>query len=1012
MTRALPACVLLLSSAALAAPPANELFRELRYRSIGPFRGSRTKAASGVPQRPGVFYIGAVNGGVFRTDDYGRTWTPIFDHQPTASIGALAVAPSNPDVIYVGSGEGLHRPDLSTGDGMYKSTDGGKTFRHLGLRDAQQIPQIAVDPRDPERLFVAVLGHPYGPSEERGIFRSKDGGATFEKVLYRDPDTGGADVVIDPSDSNVIYASLWEAREAPWENGSFSGPGSGLFKSVDGGTTWRKLENGLPTFAADGLGRIGIGIAASQPSRLFVTVHTRTRGSLYRSDDAGESWTRITDDERIAERADDFAEVKVHPRDPDVVFTASVVVWKSTDGGKTWNALRGAPGGDDYQRIWIDPVRPEVMLIASDQGAAVTVNGGRTFGSWYNQPTAQMFHVNADNAFPYRLCGGQQESGSACVASRGEDGAITFRDWHPVAVEEYGYAVPDPLDPDVVYGGKLSRYDRRTGQARQIAPVMVETPSYRVIRTEPVVFSPFDPRTLFFASNTVWKTRDGGSTWTQISPDLTRATWTPPANVGKYAHTPEAAVTRRGVVYALAPSPVEAQTLWAGTDDGLIHLTRDGGKTWADVTPRGLQAWAKVSMLEASHSNPLSAYAAINTLRLDDLNPHILRTRDGGKSWKEIVRGIDPGQTVNAVREDPMRKGLLFAGTEKSVHVSFDDGENWHLLRLNLPATSVRDLIVKDDDLALATHGRGFFILDDLAPLREIDDRVFGDEAHLFRPQRALRVRWNTNPDTPLPPDEPVGENPPDGVPLDYFLRAPAAKVVIEVVDAAGKVVRRHSSDAPRTEPRDEGNVPRYWIRPPAIPSLEAGFHRFVWDLHGEPPEVLDPAYPISAIPRNTPREPRGPWALPGRYTVRLSAGSFHSSQPLVVEMDPRVKTPVEDLRKAHDLAVRLADALTRDTRAAKEVREARASAGKSNPDLDKKLAALESTGRRRQRRGQKAPSLTSMNAELGELLVHVEEVDAAPTTALAQAAEVALRKTEELLSDWSRLKGQVAAGR
>jgi hypothetical protein len=462
------------------------------------------------------------------------------------------------------------------------------------------------------------------------------------------------------------------------------------------------------------------------------------------------------------------------------------------------------------------------------------------------------------------------------------------------------------------------------------------------------------------------------------------------------------------VVYALAPSPVHAQTIWAGTDDGLIHVTRDGGRNWTDVTPAGMGPWAKVSILEASHSDALVAYAAINTLRLDDLNPHILRTGDGGKTWKEIVRGIDPGQTVNAVREDPVRKGLLFAGTEKSVYVSFDDGDSWHLLRLNLPATSVRDLIVKDDDLALATHGRGFFILDDIVPLRDIDDRLLGQDAHLFRPQRALRVRWNTNSDTPLPPDEPVGENPPDGVPLDYFLRAPAARIVVEVIDAAGKVVRSHSSDAPRPPPRDEGNVPRYWIRPPAIPSREAGFHRFVWDLHGEPPEVLEPAYPISAIPGNTPREPRGPWALPGRYTVRLSAGSWHASQPLVVAMDPRVETRLEDLRKAHDLAVRLADALTRDTRAVKELRETRASVGKTNPDLDKKLAALESTGRRRQRRTQQARSLTSVNAELAELLVHVEEADAPPTAALARAADVALRETEALLSAWSRLEAEV----
>ncbi|HZX94110.1 MAG TPA: hypothetical protein VFE90_06310, partial [Myxococcales bacterium] len=514
---------------------AASLFSDLRWRDVGPYRGGRTKAASGVPQRPGTFYLGAVNGGVFRSDDYGRTWTPIFDGQPTASIGALAVAPSNPDVIYVGSGEGLQRPDLSTGDGVYKSTDAGKTWTHLeGLRDGQQIPQIAVDPKDSERLFVAVLGHPYGPNQERGIFRSHDGGRSFQRVLYKDPDTGGADVVVDPTDSRVVYAALWEARQAPWENGEFSGPGSGLYKSVDGGTTWKQLTKGLPDFEHDKLGRIGIGIAPSRTSRLFATVQTGGDGFLYRSDDAGESWTRICDDPRIAERPDDFAEVKVDPANPDLVYTASVVVWRSTDGGKTFAAFRGAPGGDDYQRIWIDPVRPATMLIAADQGAIVTVNGGASWSSWYNQPTAQMFHVTADDAFPYRLCGGQQESGSACVLSRGPDGAITFRDWHPAAVEEYGYAAPDPLDPDVVYGGKISRWDRRTGQAQDVTPVPLRTPGYRVVRTQPVVFSPTDPRTLYFASNTVWKTRDGGRTWKQISPDLTRATWEVPANVGKY----------------------------------------------------------------------------------------------------------------------------------------------------------------------------------------------------------------------------------------------------------------------------------------------------------------------------------------------------------------------------------------------------------------------------------------------------------------------------------------------
>src|SRR5438094_881710 len=652
------------------AARAEDTFRELRWRSVGPYRGGRTKAAAGVPGKPGLFYVGAVNGGVWRTDDYGRTWTPIFDGQPTGSIGAIAVAPSNPDVIYVGSGECLQRPDLSTGDGVYKSTDGGKTWRHLGLRDAQQIPQIAVDPRDPDRLFVAVLGHPYGPNEERGVFRSVDGGATFQKVLYRDPDTGAADVLLDPSDPGTVFAALWESREGPWENGHFEGPGSGLYKSTDGGSTWRRLAQGLPDFEHGGLGRIGIGIAPSSPRRLFVTVAAKTGGGLFRSDDAGENWSRVTDDERVAERADDFAEVKVHPRNPDVVFTASVVVWKSTDGGKTFTALRGAPGGDDYHRIWIDPVNPDVMLLAGDQGAIVTVNGGSTWSSWYNQPTAQMFHVTADSAFPYRLCGGQQESGSACVSSRGSDGEITFREWHPAGFEEYGYGAPDPLDPDIV----------------------------------------------------------------------------------------------------------------------------DGGKSWRDVTPPDLRPWAKVSILEAGHYDARTAYAAINTLRLDDLRPHIYRTHDGGKSWQPIVNGLPDGGIVNVVREDPARKGLLYCGTEQAVYVSFDDGDRWEPLRLNMPATSIRDLIVKDKDLAVATHGRGFWILDDISPLRQFPTFAAG-RAALLRPAPALRVRFDTNTDTPVPPDEPAGKNPPDGAIFDYWLAQPASgPVILEILDESGRAVRRWSS--------------------------------------------------------------------------------------------------------------------------------------------------------------------------------------------------------------------------
>jgi photosystem II stability/assembly factor-like uncharacterized protein len=717
------------------------LFAELSWRNIGPFRGGRTKAAAGIPSQPNVFYIGVCNGGVWKTTDYGRTWTPIFDEQPTGSIGAIAIAPSNPDVIYVGSGEGLQRPDLSTGDGIYKSTDGGVTWTHLGLRDGQQIPQIIVDPRDPNRLFVAVLGHPYGPNDERGIFRSTDGARTFQKVLYKDVNTGGVDLAFDPSNPSVVYAVLWQARQGPWENGAFSGPGSGVYKSIDGGDTWRPINAGLPTFETDGVGRIGITVAPTLPQRLFATVDARSRGGLYRSDDGGEHWAIVNADPRVTARESDFAEVKVDPKNPDIVYTASIVAWKSTDGGKTFAAWRGAPGGDDYHRLWINPNDPNTILMAGDQGAIVTVNGGRSWSSWYNQPTAQFYHVSTDNAFPYRVCGGQQESGSACISSRGDDGQITFRDWHPVAAEEYGYVAPDPSDPDIVYGGRLTRYDRRTGQAQDVTPP--RDASYRVLRTAPVLFSPLDSRTLFFASNVLWKTTNGGQSWTAISGDLTREQWDVPATVGTYRTSPDAVVTRRGVIYAVGPSYVDPSTIWAGTDDGLIHVTRDAGRSWTNVTPTQLVPWAKVSIIEASHFDVNTAYAAINTLRLDDLHPYIYRTKDGGKTWTKIAAGLPDGATINSVKEDPLRRGLLFAGSERAVHVSFDDGESWQSLRLNMPATSIRDLVVKDDDLVVGTHGRGFWILDDITVLRQVTPDIVRAGTYLFRPGTAWRFRWN-----------------------------------------------------------------------------------------------------------------------------------------------------------------------------------------------------------------------------------------------------------------------------
>jgi photosystem II stability/assembly factor-like uncharacterized protein len=884
-----------------------DLYGGLRWRDIGPHRGGRTVAAEGIASQPNVFFVAANNGGVWKSTDYGRVWKPIFDDQPTGSIGALAIAPSDPNIIYVGSGEGLQRPDLSVGDGMYKTTDGGRTWRRLGLRDGQQIPAILVDPRDPNRVFVAVLGHPYGANSERGIFRSTDGGESWKKVLYKDENTGGMDLAFDPQDPRIVYAVLWAARQGPWENGAWQGPGSGLFKSTDGGDTWRPLTKGLPTFA-EGLGRIGIGMAPGDRNRMYALVDAKD-GGLFRSDDAGESWERVNSENRLWGRGSDFACVRVDPKDRDKVYVANIAAYRSTDAGRTFTSIKGAPGGDDYHTIWINPLHPEILLFAADQGATLSVNGGETWSSWYNQPTAQFYHVITDNRFPYRVCGGQQESGSACVLSRGDHGQITFRDWHPVGVEEYGYVAPDPLNPNLMYGGKLTRYDETTGQTQEVGPGSRRGGQYRFLRTAPVLFSPVDPRILYFAGNVLFKTNDGGDHWEVISPDLTRESYEVPASVGIYLEEAKKQATRRGVIYTIAPSPKDVNLIWAGTDDGLIHVTRDGGKTWKNVSPPGLTPFSKISLMDASHFDAQTAYAAVNRFRCDDLRPHIYRTRDGGATWQEIVQGL-PDDPVNAVREDPARKGLLFAGTERSVFVSFDDGDSWQPLRQNMPATSIRDLVIHDNDLVVGTHGRGFWILDDISPLRQLRAEVAEARAYLFAPGIAVRVRRNMNTDTPLPPEEPAGQNPPDGAIL-YFrlLNAAAGPVTLEILDSTRKLVRRFSS-ADKAEPvnAQELNIPTYWIRPPQPLPAAAGMHRFVWDLHYPPPPAQRASYPISAIYRDTPREPLGPAVMPGEYTVRLTVDGQTLEQSLTVKMDPRVKTTPAGLQQQFDLSMQLVE--------------------------------------------------------------------------------------------------------
>ncbi|HMF94651.1 MAG TPA: hypothetical protein VKE96_10165 [Vicinamibacterales bacterium] len=965
------------------------LYADLRWRHIGPFRGGRTVGAAGVVQQPNVFYIGVNNGGVWKTTDYGSTWTPIFDDQPTQSIGTIAVAPSDPNTLYVGSGEGLQRPDLSVGDGIYNSTDAGRTWQHLGLRDARQIAAIIVDPGDPNRLFVAALGHPYGANPERGVFRSTDGGRTFEKVLFRDDNTGAIDLAFDPSDARTIYAVLWAARQGPWEyNNAYTGSTSGLFKSADGGSTWQPLTRGLPT-TADGLSRIGVGIAPSNPQRIYAWVTAQTSG-LYRSDDAGATWTLMNTETRVWGRGDDFANVRVDPSNPDVVYAANTSTYRSTDGGRTFTAIKGAPGGDDYHTIWINPTNPRNILIAADQGATITVNGGETWSSWYNQPTAQMFHVAADNRFPYWLYGGQQESGSAGVRSRSDFGEITLREWQPVGVEEYGYAAPDPLHPGIIYGGKVTRFDERTGDVQNVGPIVVRGGEDRFVRTAPVLFSPADPHVLLYATQFLYRTVNGGRSWTKISGDLSRANPGVPASLGMYADAARKA-EHRGVIYAIGPSPLNVNVIWTGSDDGAVNVTRDGGATWTNVTPRELTPWSKVTQIDASHFDQATAYLSASRFRLDDLTPLVFRTRDGGKSWTKITRGLADNASVNVVREDPGRRGLLFAGTEREVYASFDAGDSWQSITLNLPHTSVRDLIVHGDDVAVATHGRGFWILDNITPLRQIGRQAERSAkasaertAILFKPAVAYRLRRNQNTDTPLPPEVPAAQNPPDGAVIDYYLASDArGPVTLEIRTATGKLVRRYSSDD-KLEPYDEKsiNVPMYWARPLRTLTASKGMHRFVWDLRYPRPGAVQRDFPISAIYRDTPLEPLGVLALPAVFTVKLTVDGMTLTEALTLKMDPRATITALGLTQQFALATKLAD-LMNQTFAA--------------------IGRQTTSGGQQPAPGRSDTDLEALNTDLATAYDVVEGADRAPTLQATKTVAALEQRVRRLLNSTVR---------
>jgi photosystem II stability/assembly factor-like uncharacterized protein len=989
-----------------------EMYSALRWRLIGPHRGGRVLAVSGVRGQPETFYFGAVAGGVWKTTDAGRTWAPIFDDQPIASIGALAVAPSNPNVIYVGTGEADMRSDISFGDGVYKSNDAGKSWTHVGLRDTQQIARVLVDPNNADVVLVAALGHGFGPNAERGVFRTTDGGKSWNKVLYKDENTGACDLAFDPDDARTVYAAMWNARRTAWSQyAPVTGPGGGIYKSTDGGATWREIKgHGLPEGQ---MGRTGLDVAAGQRGRRVYALIDAKPAGLYRSDDAGESWHLVGTDARIMSRAWYFSGINVDPKNADTVYVSNVSLYRSTDGGKTFQAFRGAPGGDDYHALWIDADAPARMISGVDQGAIVTVNGGQTWSSWYNQPTAQFYHVAVDNQFPYWVYGAQQDSGTAAVASRGDYGTITFRDWYSVGTGESGYIVPDPEEAGVAYGGStggdLYRYTHRTGQVEDISPTPDEFGAVTNRYPWTTALAVTRSRVIYQASQFLFKSTDNGKSWTAVSPDLTLRAGAAKADEGK------------AVIYTVAPSPSSAGQIWVGTDNGLIQLTRDDGKTWENVTPKGLADWSMVSIIDASPTDAATAYAAVDRHQTDDLNPYAFRTHDFGKTWTPIVNGIPAPAYVHVVRCDPARAGLLYAGTELGVYVSFDDGDHWRPLQLNLPVTSIRDLVVKDDDLVVATHGRSFWILDRITPLRQLNAEVLKADAHLFRPATAVRLRKSENRDTPLPPETPAGQNPPAGAVIDYTLKsAPSGDVTLEILDSGGKLVRKFSSaDEPR-EVEDVQSFPTYWLRPPAPLSKHAGLNRFVWDLRYAQPRALRYNYSIAAAyGADTPSEPEGMLALPGTYQVRLTVAGRSYTSPLEVRMDPRVTVSRDALAQQFELELKIQDALSESYEAARQARELRLQlselrtrAGAVSGDkeiadalntLEQKITAI--AGAQNPPAQDTSPNLSRLNASLASLMTTVGSADSAPTAQASAAFADYRQLLGRQLEAWAALK-------